>query len=562
MESRIVRSRSDRHALKTKDDLEKERLRHRSGAYFRYENRDNPIDVVMNCPGYLGPRERMTAGAHCEEVNYMEREHAKVTRDEVTEARRKGKYNREEHRWRCIAGADQADVNRVARMQNDPMMGRKNVSGQPFNIVNHGYDKTPAGAQLEHHDNMIRYRSRVREAALAMRNHLGFNPIIGEQFMPQLSKLCVMLLAAIQCAELLSALFKRRSDVESAGQVWESKPAESSADAGASHLAGLTFDGPSAQEWLKQLEPSPEEDLLADAINEGLAEREQAAPSHAPRAVKPEEARRLKELVAELATLQEHFSKERERLGAEKEEVKAKQAEIAKREADLEAQKREQKQREEDRKNYPQPAWLDKVDGCINIAVVGNSGVGKSLLINRLRRMRPQAEGWAAVGVNETTREPTMYPYPNQSKVRLWDLPGAGTVSVPAETYLQDMGLRYFDHVVVVTAGRFTEMEVSLRAELEQYAVPYCMVRTKVDQDVVNNKEDNFAEKHETLKQIRDDLEKTHGVATKSLYLVSSRDPDDYDMPRLLADLFPGMKRQLDPDAPAFCPAGTAAACQ
>ena len=76
----------------------------------------------------------------------------------------------------------------------------------------------------------------------------------------------------------------------------------------------------------------------------------------------------------------------------------------------------------------------DKVDGCINIAVVGNSGVGKSLLINRrvspsclavceaslvklvecsclfdrLRRMRPQAEGWAAVGVNETTREPTM----------------------------------------------------------------------------------------------------------------------------------------------------------
>lgn len=32
------RLRSDRHALKTKDDLEKERLRHRSGAYFRYES--------------------------------------------------------------------------------------------------------------------------------------------------------------------------------------------------------------------------------------------------------------------------------------------------------------------------------------------------------------------------------------------------------------------------------------------------------------------------------------------------------------------------------------------
>mmetsp|Transcript_58179 Transcript_58179/g.120264 ORF Transcript_58179/g.120264 Transcript_58179/m.120264 type:complete len:197 (+) Transcript_58179:62-652(+) len=175
------RSRSVRHALKTKDDLEKERLRHRSGGFFRYENRDNPIDVVLNCPGYCGPRERMTAGPHCEEVNYAEREHAKVVRDELTEARRKGKYDREEHRWRCIANADQADVDRVSRMQHDPMMGRKNVSGQPFNIVNHCYDRTPAGAQLEHHDNMIRYRSRVREAALAMRNHLGFNPIIGEQ---------------------------------------------------------------------------------------------------------------------------------------------------------------------------------------------------------------------------------------------------------------------------------------------------------------------------------------------------------------------------------------------
>eukprot|EP00434_Breviolum_minutum_P003416 symbB.v1.2.003006.t1/scaffold113.1/size324549/4 len=222
-------------------------------------------------------------------------------------------------------------------------------------------------------------------------------------------------------------------------------------------------------------------------------------------------------------------------------------------------------------------AWLDKVEGCMNLAVVGNSGVGKSLLINRLRRLRPQAEGWAAVGVNETTREPSMYPYPNQSasqtpvitssvmccrdtlrpKVRLWDLPGAGTSAVPAETYLQDMGLRYFDRVVVVSAGRFTEMEVALRAELDRHSVPYYMVRTKVDQDIANNKEDNFVEKQETLKQIREDLEKKHNVDTNSLYLVSSRDPDDYDFPRLLADLFPGLKRQMDPHAPAFCPAGT-----
>ncbi|CAE7943710.1 GABA-TP3 [Symbiodinium necroappetens] len=344
-------------------------------------------------------------------------------------------------------------------------------------------------------------------------------------------------------SELLSALFKRRSDVDSAGQTWESRPAESSADAGASHLAGLTFDAPSAQEWLKQLEPSPEEDLLADALVEGLSERQKAAPSHLPRAVKPEESQRLNALVMELASLQEQFSKEREQLGAEKEEVRAKAKDLERREAELEAERQAQRKREEARRNYPQPAWLEKVEDCINIAVVGNSGVGKSLLINRLRKLRPQAEGWAAVGVNETTRVPTMYPYPNHPLVRLWDFPGAGTAAVPAETYLQDMGLRYFDEVVVVTAGRFTEMEEALRGELERHGVPYRMVRTKVDQDIANNKEDNFVEKQETLRQIREDLEKTHKVETTSLYLVSSRDQDDFDMMALVPLGLCGMRR-------------------
>eukprot|EP00931_Biecheleriopsis_adriatica_P074018 TRINITY_DN48204_c0_g1_i1.p1 TRINITY_DN48204_c0_g1~~TRINITY_DN48204_c0_g1_i1.p1 ORF type:complete len:474 (-),score=104.89 TRINITY_DN48204_c0_g1_i1:82-1503(-) len=361
-------------------------------------------------------------------------------------------------------------------------------------------------------------------------------------------------------SELLNALFKRRSDVDSGGQTWESNPEESSADAAASHLAGLTFDAPSAQEWLNQLEPSPEEDLLADALTDDLAARQKSAPSHVPRAVKPEDAERLKQLVNELGSLQQQFSQERESLGAAREELKARQAEIAKREAEVEAEKEAQRCREEARRNYPQPDWLDNVDGCINIAVVGNSGVGKSLLINRLRRLRPQAQGWAPVGVNETTMRPTMYPFPNQPGVRLWDLPGAGTVSVPAETYLQDMGLRYFDQVLVVTAGRFTEMEGTLRSELQRYDVPYCMVRSKVDQDIVNNREDNFTDKQQTLRQIREDLEKNHSVDTHRLYLISSRDPEEYDMPRLLAELFPGLKRELDPSAPAFHPAGTAQA--
>jgi len=123
----------------------------------------------------------MTAGPACEEVNFGEREVKKYIRDEITEARRAKHYNREENRWQAIAMRDQAAVDRVERLQADPMIGRKNISGQPFNIVNHDYEKSAAGMQLQHHDNMIRYRSKVREATVAMRGHLGFNPIIGEQ---------------------------------------------------------------------------------------------------------------------------------------------------------------------------------------------------------------------------------------------------------------------------------------------------------------------------------------------------------------------------------------------
>merc|ERR1711862_1009685 len=95
--------------------------------------------------------------------------------------------------------------------------------------------------------------------------------------------------------------------------------------------------------------------------------------------------------------------------------------------------------------------------------------------------------------------------------VRLWDLPGAGTQAVPSETYVQSMGLRYFDRVLIVTAGRFTEMEVALQAELEQHNVPFYMVRSKVDIDIWNNREDNNLDDSATLEQISQDFQQRCG---------------------------------------------------
>lgn len=118
----------------------------------------------------------------------------------------------------------------------------------------------------------------------------------------------------------------------------------------------------------------------------------------------------------------------------------------------------------------------------------------------------------------------------------------------------------FFYFLIIRNLTTLHSLQVVLRAELERHAVPYYMVRTKVrvpaqcsfvqrcrliaeskeisfslqvDQDIANNKEDslfrrfssfrrlfhwedNFTDKHDTLKQIRDDLEKTHKVETSS----------------------------------------------
>mmetsp|Transcript_51527 Transcript_51527/g.137506 ORF Transcript_51527/g.137506 Transcript_51527/m.137506 type:complete len:197 (-) Transcript_51527:219-809(-) len=175
------RSRSERHGLKGKDAVEKARLRNRSGGFFRYEDVRNPIDVSKGCPSHLDGKPRMVAGARCEEISLAERERAKAIRDEVTESRRARDYNREESRWRAISAQETAQEERAKRLVDDPLIGRKNVTGHPFNIVTHEYDTSMAGLQLKHRDEMVRYRGKVRGAALATRNHMGFNPIIGEQ---------------------------------------------------------------------------------------------------------------------------------------------------------------------------------------------------------------------------------------------------------------------------------------------------------------------------------------------------------------------------------------------
>jgi len=71
----------------------------------------------------------------------------------------------------------------------------------------------------------------------------------------------------------------------------------------------------------------------------------------------------------------------------------------------------------------------------VNIAITGDSGTGKSTIINTLRGIGPNDPASAQVGLVETTMKPTAYAHPNFPNVIFWDLPGVGTPKNPKSTY-------------------------------------------------------------------------------------------------------------------------------
>jgi len=64
---------------------------------------------------------------------------------------------RADQRWKNIEAKEYAFQNKMDRLQEDPMIGRKNVGGQPYNIVNQRYEDSLDGQRLEYHDKMVKY---------------------------------------------------------------------------------------------------------------------------------------------------------------------------------------------------------------------------------------------------------------------------------------------------------------------------------------------------------------------------------------------------------------------
>jgi GTP-binding protein EngB required for normal cell division len=125
-----------------------------------------------------------------------------------------------------------------------------------------------------------------------------------------------------------------------------------------------------------------------------------------------------------------------------------------------------------------------------HIAVSGNSGTGKSSLINSLRGLYPEDEEAAATGNVECTKTVTRYPDPDPRKNVVWfDVPGGGTQSHPEAQYFNDKGLYIFDAILVIFADRFASTDIAILRQCALYNIPSYIVCTKADIRVRNRYE-------------------------------------------------------------------------
>ncbi|XP_050013984.1 interferon-inducible GTPase 1-like [Alexandromys fortis] len=193
---------------------------------------------------------------------------------------------------------------------------------------------------------------------------------------------------------------------------------------------------------------------------------------------------------------------------------------------------------------------LKNIDSApINIAVTGESGAGKSSFINALRGIGPEDQDAAEVGVIETTMMRTSYQHPKTETLVLWDLPGIGTMNFPPKDYLEKVQIQEYDFFLIVSATRLTKHELDLAKAIRFMKKNYYFVRTKVDNDLQNEKESkprNF-NKAKTLQQMRSYSENTfsqNNMDIPQIFLISNRHLSDYDFPVLMDTLIKDLPNQ------------------
>ena len=190
-------------------------------------------------------------------------------------------------------------------------------------------------------------------------------------------------------------------------------------------------------------------------------------------------------------------------------------------------------------------------DVPLNVAVIGNSGVGKSCFINAIRGLTADDEGGASVGVMETTNEVVSYQHPDNPLCLFWDLPGVGTDHFPRESYLSKIEVDRYNFFLLITADRITENDTWLGKEFRERNKKYFFVRTKIANDISDNKKShpkthNEEAMIENIHRSTEDHLRENGFADVPVFLIDNYEPNKFQFEKLKQQLvadFPDLKR-------------------
>nr|XP_055075503.1 interferon-inducible GTPase 5-like [Misgurnus anguillicaudatus] len=172
----------------------------------------------------------------------------------------------------------------------------------------------------------------------------------------------------------------------------------------------------------------------------------------------------------------------------------------------------------------------DRVE--LNIAVTGPSGSGKSTFVNAFRGLGDEDEDSAETVVVETTMEPKAYHHPKYQNVKLWDLPGIGTPNFKADEYLKQVQFERYDFFIIIASERFRECHIQLAKEIVRMGKKFYFVRSKIDQDINNEKHKRNFDQKRILDKIRENCInalKGIGMDDPAIFLISGHDLSKYD---------------------------------
>ena len=125
----------------------------------------------------------------------------------------------------------------------------------------------------------------------------------------------------------------------------------------------------------------------------------------------------------------------------------------------------------------------------------------------------------------------------------------AGTPNYPdLETYCKKVGLETYDTFLILSADRFTENDLQLAKRVRAMEKSFFFVRTKIDQDVWNEKKRKGIEEDVTLSVIRKDcLENLTdwGSDDKDVFLICTDEPAKWDFARLAGAMLDSLPTRL-----------------